>query len=128
MKKIELKILLGVLIFLFTTPIVLNADNTTKPERNEHTSLLIASKFSKRPNAPSRVFIECRYDEETMMFIMPDGIEYAEISISQNDEVIMTDVITRDMCILPSPSHAAGEYLVSCTSSDGRVFQGYLYF
>lgn len=63
-----------------------------------------------------------------MMFIMPDGIEYAEISISQNDEVIMTDVITRDMHILPSPSHAAGEYLVSCTSSDGRVFQGYLYF
>ncbi len=127
MNKIGLRILLAASIILFSNALISNADNT-KPERNEHTSLLMVSKFSKRPNSPSRVFIECRYNEESMEFVLPEGIEYAEISISQNDEVILTDIITREECIIPSPSHASGEHTVTCTSSDGRVFQGYLYF
>lgn len=121
------RILLLVVCIIATFNLYSFADNKTGSTKKEYV-ILHPKTDMKRPNAPSRVFIECRYDEETMMFIMPEGIEYAEISISQNDEVIMTDVITRDMHILPSPSHPAGEYFVSCTSSDGRVFQGYLYF
>ena len=90
------------------------------------TVLLHQKVLSKRPNAPSRFFIECVYGDCLLEFIFPQGVNSLSIKVYNETEEWLTNA-TLDAPIVEIPS-LEGEYTVECTANDGRVFSGIITF
>lgn len=76
-----------------------------------------------RPNAPSRVFIECEYSAGVLYFVLPADVEYADIYVESAGAVVFSGDITADECALLVPG-LTGEYTITCITDDGREFVG----
>lgn len=77
---------------------------------------------SHRPNAPSRLYIECFYGEGFVEFIFPDGVQTMEVRVYNGvDEYAGTVSVENPLFELPILS---GEYEIECSCDDGRIFSG----
>ena len=77
---------------------------------------------SQRPNAPSRVYIECRYGAGVMEFSFIEGVNSMSVTVA-NESYQSFDIVTAEepMMELSLPS---GEYAIECLTDDGRTFTG----
>ena len=81
---------------------------------------------SLRPNAPSRVIIECAYGDGVLQLHLPSGVYYANLRL-MNDTYVWEGLVTADNPTVEIPS-LNGEYTLLCQTDDGRIFTGLLEF
>lgn len=98
-------------------------NSTSDPGR---TILYQKKNLSNRPNAPQRIYIECQYRNGSMGFIFPDGIYSVSVHI-YNDLDNWWGIATTEESYIEIPSFN-GEYIIECTSDDGRIFSGEIFF
>lgn len=113
---------------LFSVPVLAGDDNgNTKDVPCLKDVILKPVKgIPKRPNTPSRIYIECRYCPEYLEFSFPDGVTSLSVFLSNDDNSLM-DVASLESPIVYIPI-LYGEYGITCTTEDGREFYGTLYF
>lgn len=117
-------------IFVCFTSIISFADSTTevKTRKTISTTIIRSKKTStgNRPNAPSKIFIECQYGEGWINFSFPDtsNVLYVEIS---NDSETWTGVATLYEPTIETPCFE-GLYTIQCTTDDDRIFIGELHY
>lgn len=80
---------------------------------------------NKRPNAPSRVFIEGQYTNGHIEIVFPAETEYLTVAICDGDVPVWSECLTADE---PSADFPVmyGEYTLTVTTDDGRVFVGFI--
>ena len=122
--------LLIMLLCCFSSFISVKADSDkgdNKPAPETKTVVIKPIKTpSTRPNTPSHVYIECTYTEGYMEFVLPEGIESVQVTLTEGDfELIDFATIENPVIILPSLS---GVYDLVCTTPDGREFGAEIYF
>ncbi len=76
----------------------------------------------KRPNAPSRVFIDCYYADGVIEFAFPDGTSALDVSIA-NDSGLWVATVTPELPALLIDG-ITGNITIECTAPDGRTFIG----
>lgn len=118
MKEIIIVTLSSILI---NTLAVANMDNSST-STGGFISLTKRNGTNKRPNAPSRDFLECNYGEGFLVVVVPDGVSYITVRI-YDDRDEYCGFVTSDAPIVELPM-LTGEYYVECTTDDGRVFCG----
>ena len=121
------KLLLTVLLLCAGVPAVIlssiPACATQSTPNNKNKTRLDLKPRNQRPNAPSRVFVECEYSAGVLYFTLPGDVEYADIYIESAGAVVFSGDITADECALLIPG-LAGEYTITCITDDGREFVG----
>ncbi len=90
------------------------------------TILLHPSRPSGRPNAPSRVYIECTYGIGFINFSFPENIQEVSVEI-YNEEESVAGHVTNSFPRLDLPE-LTGSFTIICMTEDNRVFQGTLIF
>lgn len=81
---------------------------------------------SGRPNAPSRVYIECTYGSGFINFSFPESIQEISVEIYNEDESICGVVTNNFPCMeLPDMS---GNYNIVCTTENNKIYRGILTF
>lgn len=98
-------------------------DTPVPPQQLSKITLLHLKPASKRPNAPSRVGIECVYGEGYMTFAIPDSSFSLFVNV-YNESAEWTGVVTQDDSTFELPDSMAGLYSVECTADDGRTYAG----
>lgn len=79
-----------------------------------------------RPNAPSRISMECFYGDGFIQPIFPEGVNSLCIRLyTETDEWTETVTISNNIVVLPP---LKGTYCVECISDDGRTFVGEIDF
>lgn len=102
-----------------------NGNDKPIPEKKKIV-LLPFKGLPNRPNAPSRVYIECEYCAEYIEFTLPEGVTAISVVLTNGDDTLM-DVATVESPVIYLPT-LYGEYEMTCTTDDGRDFYGTLYF
>lgn len=127
--RIFLVVLLG--CFSFSATIAdsgsQNSSSDTPTKQHSKITLLHLKRASNRPNAPSRVGIECAYGDGFVEFFLPESISGLSVII-HDDSDEWHGFVTRDESILEIPTALTGEYSVECTADDGKVYSGYLIY
>ncbi|MDE6670375.1 MAG: hypothetical protein K2K26_11930 [Muribaculaceae bacterium] len=99
-------------------------------DKKDYSKLTIPQKRNNnlptRPNAPSHIFIECEYGDGFMKFLFPDGIYSLSVRI-YNELDNWWGIATTEESYIEIPSFN-GEYIIECTSDDGRIFSGEIFF
>lgn len=102
-----------------------NADSKTEPDSSQtvgRTILHHKKTDNPRPNAPSRVVIECSYGLNFIEFQMPEGANTLSVTVYNDDESFY-GVVLKENPVFYTPQ-LNGEYMVQCVTDDGRVFAG----
>ena len=81
---------------------------------------------SKRPNAPSRLYMECFYGEGFIEFVIPEGTESLSVRVYKEEEE-WTGIVSMTNPIFELPE-LCGEYKVECIDDSGRTFSGIIEF
>jgi len=77
---------------------------------------------TKRPNAPSRLYIECFYGDGFIQFVIPDGTQTLSVRV-YNDSEEWSGVVSIANPTLELPT-LIGEYTVECIDDSNRSFYG----
>ncbi len=77
-----------------------------------------------RPNAPSRLTLECLYGDGFIEPIFPNGTQTLSVRV-YNDVEEWSDVVSVTNPILRLPV-LAGEYRVECIDDSNRSFHGFI--
>ena len=123
------KISAGLLVLASMLPLPMRADETAPkdPVKDPYKTIIIREPRPKnRPEAPSRVYIECRYGAGFMWFQLPAGVYQATLRLS-NDTFVWEGLVTTDNPMVEIPS-LTGEYTLLCQTDNGRLFTGLLEF
>ena len=101
--------------------------NQNKSSSDPGTAILYQKKYnSNRPNAPQRIYIECQYRNGSIEFIFPNGIYSVSVHIYNDLDNWWGIATTEEPCIeIPFFN---GNYIIECTSDDGRTFSGEIIF
>lgn len=103
-------------------------DNNQNPgqsgtHKNVHDAILRHNKEkSGRPNAPSRLYIECFYGDGFIRFVFPDGTQTLSVRV-YNDSEEWDGVVSVTNPTLELPP-LSGEYTVECSDDANRSFRG----
>lgn len=81
---------------------------------------------SLRPNAPSYIFIECKYGDGFIEFKFPTNIHKLYFKI-YNDDDEWVYMVTREYPVAEI-EYLIGEYDIICITDDGFTFSGVLDF
>ena len=84
-------------------------------------------KNPSRPNAPSKVEIECYYEVGYMELSLPEGVEELTVTLYQNGLCVYYGVATPEASILEIPE-LIGEVEVECVDTLGRRYVGTILF
>lgn len=104
-----------------------NGGNTNPPPPETKTVVIKPIKDpSKHPSVPSRIYITCEYCDGYMEFILPQGIESVQVTIT-NDDFEWIDFVTVDNPVMLLPT-LSGVYDIICVTPDGREFGAELFF
>lgn len=126
----KLKFLILGVVFAFSCNIVMadssSSGNTSEKATTKKTVLYASPTGSLRPNAPSRLSMECSYGEEFIEFLLPEGVE--SLFIRVYDSLFELDgMVTCSNPRFETPN-LQGEYSIECITEDGRVFFGIIVF
>lgn len=103
-----------------------SSGNTTEKATTKKTVLYASHKGSLRPNAPSRLCMECNYGDGVIEFLLPEGVE--SLFVRVYDSLFELEGIVT--CANPrfEIPNLQGEYSIECITEDGRVFSGIIIF
>lgn len=91
-----------------------------------HHVILSQHKHSKRPSIPSKDYIVCSYEMGYMEFSFPQSVHYIIVQLN-NDNDEWTGVVTMDEPYVYIPQ-MIGEYIITCTDQNNRIFSGTVIF
>lgn len=122
------KILL--VLFLMATMFAFNAT----AQQNESIKPIKADRLVKvereNENAPrtlGNLFITCYYNNEYLEVEVPADAEYMEVVVSNEVGTIWTGLVTPESAECDIP-YLSGQYLITCTTDSGTIYQGILSF
>ncbi|MDE7189688.1 MAG: hypothetical protein K2N96_06045, partial [Muribaculaceae bacterium] len=94
-------------------------NKTTIPQKRNNT-------LQNHPKIPSHTFIECEYGDGFIKFFFPNGIYSVSVHIYNDLDNWWGIATTEEPCIeIPFFN---GNYIIECTSDDGRTFSGEIIF
>lgn len=102
----------------------------SKKETNgEKIERLKIERCTHRPEAPSRVFIECHYWRGKIRLVFPpqSDMRSAEVIISKEESAIWMGYVTRENPEVAIPV-LFGEYDITCHTDGNQIFKGKLNF
>lgn len=123
MKVLKFTLLISVLSSLLT----FNA-YADEPSLNQVTRLPrkeVAS--NQNPRTLPLLYMECNYCQGYISLEIPSDIEAVEVAIEDNSMVMWSGVLTPDFPESDIP-YLSGEFLITCTTDAGDVYQGILVF
>ena len=123
MKFLKFTLLISVLSSLLT----FNA-YADEPSLNQVTRLPrkeVAS--NQNPRTLPLLYMECSYCQGYISLEIPSDIEAVEVAIEDNSMVVWSGVLTPDFPESDIP-YLSGEFLITCTTDAGDVYQGILVF
>lgn len=123
MKYLKFTLLISVLSSLLT----FNA-YADEPSLNQVTRLPrkeVAS--NQNPRSLPLLYMECNYCQGYISLEIPSDIEAVEVTIEDNSMVVWSGVLTPDFPESDIP-YLSGEFLITCTTDAGDVYQGILVF
>ena len=123
MKVLKFTLLISVLSSLLT----FNA-YADEPSLNQVTRLPrkeVAS--NQNPRTLPLLYMECSYCQGYISLEIPSDIEAVEVAIEDNSMVMWSGVLTPDFPESDIP-YLSGEFLITCTTDAGDVYQGILVF
>ena len=123
MKFLKFTLLISVLSSLLT----FNA-YADEPSLNQVTRLPrkeVAS--NQNPRTLPLLYMECNYCQGYISLEIPSDIEAVEVTIEDNSMVVWSGVLTPDFPESDIP-YLSGEFLITCTTDAGDVYQGILVF
>ena len=116
------------LILLLTSPFIfnVNAEDNNKPIKADRL-ILIEKEPAKAPRTLGDMFITCYYNNECIEVEFPADAECMEVTISNESVSVWSGIITCDAptCDIPQ---LVGQYIITCTTDNGLVYQGLLSF
>ncbi len=71
--------------------------------------------------------MECNYCQGYISLEIPFDIEAVEVTIEDNSMIVWSGVLTPDFPESDIP-YLSGEFLITCTTDAGDVYQGILVF
>lgn len=80
---------------------------------------------TNRPRTPSNSYILCLYSIEYIELEIPIGIEYVDVTIEDDGNIVWFGTLTPNDNIASIPLFD-GEYEISCTTNDEQIFYGIL--
>lgn len=123
MKFLKFTLLISVLSSLLT----FNA-YADEPSLNQVTRLPrkeVAS--NQNPRTLPLLYMECNYCQGYISLEIPFDIEAVEVTIEDNSMIVWSGVLTPDFPESDIP-YLSGEFLITCTTDAGDVYQGILVF
>lgn len=76
-----------------------------------------------RPGMPSAVFIDVYLAENSLLFVLPETVEWCTLEIQNNGETVLTDILTHEDPAI-DVSHLHGTYEITCRTDGNQVFGG----
>ncbi|MDE5849603.1 MAG: hypothetical protein K2H38_05635 [Muribaculaceae bacterium] len=120
MKKV--KVFLAVIVLGLTSTTLLGAEESSDVNFPSETIILRPKIPAGRPNAPSRIQIECAYHDGVLEFSFPESVEVMMVDLI-NAEQSVAGIVYRDAPTLELPP-LCGEFEIRCTTDDGRTYYG----
>ena len=116
-------------VSLIATSFSIKADNETPKLDGPVSSTLLKKETvsSQRPRTLGDMFITCYYNNECIEVEFPADAECMEVTISNESVSVWSGIITCDAptCDIPQ---LVGQYIITCTTDNGLVYQGLLSF
>lgn len=82
---------------------------------------------SNKPRKPSLIILECEYDSDNLVVLLPLSNSYASIKLlDENETIISQTIITKDenvICI----SALSGSIIIRCELDNGEIYNGNIY-
>lgn len=82
---------------------------------------------NQNPRTLPLLYMECNYCQGYISLEIPSDIEAVEVTIEDNSMVVWSGVLTPDFPESDIP-YLSGEFLITCTTDAGDVYQGILVF
>lgn len=82
---------------------------------------------NQNPRTLPLLYMECNYCQGYISLEIPSDIEAVEVAIEDNSMVVWSGVLTPDFPESDIP-YLSGEFLITCTTDAGDVYQGILVF
>lgn len=124
MEKIFRKVLIVFSAILLSFSVYAD-DNTVKPVQS--TILIKGVKSTNQPRSLPLLYMECNYCQGYISLEIPSDIEAVEVAIEDYSMVVWSGVLTPDFPESDIP-YLSGEFLITCTTDAGDVYQGILVF
>lgn len=117
------KVLFGLCLVIFLSGEAKSEESSSNGQR---TTLTQEKSNKNRPGLPSKVYVECIYDEGYLSFSFPGGIVAYTVRVyDDTDEWYGYVCVDEPMVQVPL---FTGVYSVECIANDGRVFKGTITF
>ncbi|MBE6307584.1 MAG: hypothetical protein E7084_08030 [Bacteroidales bacterium] len=99
--------------------------NNNGPIRS--TRLKKETSSTNTPRTLGDLFITCYYNNEYLEVEVPADVEYMEVVVSNEVGTIWTGLVTPESAECDIP-YLSGQYLITCTTDSGTIYQGILSF
>lgn len=124
-----MKNLIKLLLLAFTAisaPMIVLADDENN-DNLKRTTRLEKQIITQAPRSLCPIYIDCFYTQDYIELSFPLDFDFIEISIEDENSIVWSGYVTADIpyCNIP---HCVGEYLITCTTETGVIYQGVLYF
>lgn len=107
-----------VLIAACAIPCQVNASDAKK-----HTTIQKIKTPNGRPSAPSNEVINLYIDGDTLIFDLPENVEYMTVELKQGDAVVLTGMVDHEDASL-DVAGLHGEYEILCRTDGNQLFAG----
>ena len=118
----HLKVLLTFIVLALASPTLLQAEKDGSGNVPSETIVLRPKEPKGRPNAPSRIRIECNYYGDTLEFTFPANVEMMFVELI-NEENSTAGIVYSDSPNFELPP-LCGEFEIRCTTDDGKTYYG----
>ena len=116
MRKITIAFTLSLLLL----PLCLTAQNTASGNK---TVIKYRPGSTNRPSKPSNEGIDVFITENTLIFDLPEYVEYMTVELKQGDVVMLTDMVDHEDASL-DVAGLHGEYEILCRTDGNQLFAG----
>lgn len=116
MRKISIALFLSLMMapVWITAQTVANGNKTSIKQRPGGTN---------RPSIPSNTVIDIFITESTLIFDLPENVEYMTVELKQGDAVVLTGMVDHEDASL-DVAGLHGEYEILCRTDGNQLFAG----
>ena len=116
MRKITIAFTLSLLLL----PLCLTAQNPTSGNKTE---IKHRPGSTNRPSVPSNEDIDIFINENTLIFDLPEYVEYMTVELKKGDVVVLTGMVDHEDASI-NVAGFQGEYEILCRTDGNQLFAG----
>ncbi len=115
-------------IFLLFSFVGIKAEEPTTTIKDKPHLIILTPTRNDKPRTSVTTYIECHYTSESISFILPNDIQYLEVTISNGDVTEWQSVVSHQNPEISPLPNFVGEYTITCRTNLNQTFQGSLLF